>query len=478
MENFREELERRLREIEDAKPDERADLMIQAAFVALRVNPSQAEMLAREVLAMPGIEEVPMRYGNALLDLALARCHLSANEEGIAYFLQAAEAFERGGSRTGQANAFSNIGNAYGSLGDFDKALDYMLRALIIKQELGDEAAVLAMENNIASVYQSLGQYDLAMEYITRVVDARRQLGDEFGLSGSLNNLGSLFMDIGDQPSAERALEESLTLKRRLGHVQGIAMTVANLGQIRVLQGRLEEARDFYEEALAICKGLGYRQGEVINLKALGEISTRQGDYAAAESQLWKALEIAREIEVKEEIAGLWDSLSNLYAAQGDFEKALDCARDHQQVKSEYLNESHMQRLAEMQARFDITRKARENEVYRLRNIELAKALDDLKAAQAEIVEWERKASALAMAVTANHEINQPLMILQGSIDLLQNTLPEEAPRSVVHLKRMQNAIERIQTILERYRNVSRMSFAEYSFNTKMVIFDEESPTE
>lgn len=100
----------------------------------------------------------------------------------------------------------------------------------------------------------------------------------------------------------------------------------------------------------------------------------------------------------------------------------------------------------------------------------------ELKKAQREIIKLEQKNAAMAMAVTANHEINQPLTVLQGNFDLFQNTLDRTnlTDKQQKFLTKMQQAMEKVQAILKKFKNSSSIHFENYLGNQKMVVFEEE----
>jgi len=53
----------------------------------------------------------------------------------------------------GEALTLNAIGNAYENLGDYDRALDYLHRALVIKQELGDRMEEGKTLSNLGLVF-------------------------------------------------------------------------------------------------------------------------------------------------------------------------------------------------------------------------------------------------------------------------------------------------------------------------------------
>ncbi len=90
-------------------------------------------------------------------------------------------------------------------------------------------------------------------------------------------------------------------------------------------------------------------------------------------------------------------------------------------------------------------------------------------------IELERKSSALAMAVTANHELNQPLMILRGSVEMLEMTTPTEQlnEKQAQYFRNIHKSIQRIQKILDQFKQIESVEYDEYADNEYMVKFDD-----
>ncbi len=106
--------------------------------------------------------------------------------------------------------------------------------------------------------------------------------------------------------------------------------------------------------------------------------------------------------------------------------------------------------------------------------IKLKESYQKLQDAQNEIIGLERKNTVLAMAVTANHEINQPLMILEANIEMLFMSLPEELKNEKInrYIKRASESVERIVNILEHFKKNEIVEFEDYGGDTNMVSFN------
>ena len=63
------------------------------------------------------------------------------------------------GDRAGEGRAYGNLGNAYFSLGDFRKAIEYHEKDLKIAIEIGDRAGEGRAYGNLGNAYFSLGDF-------------------------------------------------------------------------------------------------------------------------------------------------------------------------------------------------------------------------------------------------------------------------------------------------------------------------------
>ncbi len=106
---------------------------------------------------------------------------------------------------------------------------------------------------------------------------------------------------------------------------------------------------------------------------------------------------------------------------------------------------------------------------------QLKESYRKLKTAQEEIIQLEKKNSAFAMAVTANHEINQPLMILRGNLEMLEMSMMPGfmEPKQKRYISRVLTSMERIQSILDKFKQSTSIRFENYSENTPMVVFSD-----
>ena len=145
--------------------------------------------------------------------------------------------------------------------------------------------------------------------------------------------------------------------------------------------------------------------------------------------------------------------------------------------------EMHRQKKALEKANRELVEK---NELINLQKDQLLKTLsqlessyEDLKKSQQQVVELERQNAIMAMAVTANHELNQPLTVLGGYIEMFQESMDAAAlsGKQGKFIKKIKESFERINTILDKFNKSKAVKLEDYIGDRKIVVF-EESPEE
>jgi DNA-binding response OmpR family regulator len=99
-----------------------------------------------------------------------------------------------------------------------------------------------------------------------------------------------------------------------------------------------------------------------------------------------------------------------------------------------------------------------------------------LQNAQKHIIKLEQKSAALAMAVTAKHEINQPLTVLQGNLEIYLSSVDRDrlTERQQKCLTKIEQSLEKVQDLLKKFSEAEVLHFEEYLEQKKMVVFDED----
>jgi tetratricopeptide (TPR) repeat protein len=89
-------------------------------------------------------------------------------KQSLAYFEKSLAIYREIQDREEEANCLNNIGNAYYSLGQFERAIAYYENSLAIYGEIQDRRGEAAVLGNLGNTYLSLGQYEQAIWQILK----------------------------------------------------------------------------------------------------------------------------------------------------------------------------------------------------------------------------------------------------------------------------------------------------------------------
>ena len=105
------------------------------------------------------------------------------------------------------------------SLGQYDKAKEYLQKALVITTEIGDRNGEGTCYGNLGTVFQSLGRYDKAKEYLQKALAIKTAIGDRKGEETCYGNLGITKKRLLSQLklATEEEKEKALSIPRDIG---------------------------------------------------------------------------------------------------------------------------------------------------------------------------------------------------------------------------------------------------------------------
>jgi diguanylate cyclase (GGDEF)-like protein len=344
--------------------------------------------------------------------------------------------------KQGEADALNNIGIVYSYLGDHVSTLDYQLQSLKVCKEQGFEESEKQVLLNLGVSYYELGQYEEALEYLFRTLE--RGAENEPHLHALvLCNIGRSYHKLGKNDKAREYLERSLHLNEEVNDTLNASYVLDSLAVLDMSLQAWDEAHDYLQKSVVIKNEAGDKRGQSEALVLLGQTCLQQDQLELAETHLQEALKITEEVGNKIEQYKAHQSLSEVYKTRGQFQKALESYQRYNTLREEVLNDSSGQHLQSLRVRFEVSQEARENELFRQKNLELAeknerlnKLNESLQKANAEkaqlLKELERQAredaltglynrryfdDVFAKAFAQSQRLHTPLSIAISDID-------------------------------------------------------------
>jgi tetratricopeptide (TPR) repeat protein len=218
------------------------------------------------------------------------------------------------------ARAQRLIGTLFSARGDYEKALDWLGKALLGYETLGDAQGQAQTLLTSAWINFIQGDPVTSRERFEKALTLARSVADKASEADALSQLGTLASySQEDYPAARALQEESLQLRRELGDKQGIANSLTKLAIVASAEDDWTMARVFYNEALALNREIGFRAGVARSLFDIGRLDLSQGDYTTARAVSNESLALYREIGDKRGSGMVLTFLGDMAVQEGNY---------------------------------------------------------------------------------------------------------------------------------------------------------------
>jgi diguanylate cyclase (GGDEF)-like protein len=270
------------------------------------------------------------------------------------------------------------------SIGDLDSAVKYLQRTHELNRLMNDVQGLLVSLINSGVLYNQLGRDEESLVVYDEALERARSLNDKIRETTILGNLGSSFANLSRFDEAECTLRQALELCEVHGLIDFKADNLINLGESLGFLKRFDEALETLNEALILLKSLGKRERIVDCLWQQGIIQIETQNLDQAFETLHQALGQAQTLGLRPFEAKIQRTLSDAFERSGHFNQALLYFKRFFDLERVIKDENMEQRLRVFSAQHEIEKLRTESEIQRLRNVELAQALEALEEANLE----------------------------------------------------------------------------------------------
>ena len=313
----------------------------------------------------------------------------SKQKEALEYFLYALNLFQNQGEKKSVANVLFKIGNLYNSFKDAENALSNLMEGLNLVTSQNDLRDIYRFNLRIGNFYQSIYQFANAYEYFNEALKNANKLNDVYLIQECHYSLGNCLNWM------ERLEEAFIELKKAHSlNKDNDSIVKRILGSTAILLYKMKDyhkALTYFEEALDINtktdKDVSFRASI---LKSMGYVYFMVDNLEAAVKTLDEALSLAEELQQPSVSAVIHEHYSTIYELTGDYKKALDHLKKNKLFEGVLVNENIKVKTRELQKKFDIAESQKEKEIFRLKNVDLAQANEEISRQKVELEEKNR----------------------------------------------------------------------------------------
>jgi diguanylate cyclase (GGDEF)-like protein len=396
----------------------------------LAADPAAARALARRAATLA--EEREDLGALARSQLVLGRSYLpeAAFEKAESELGRALEAARRSEDRALIIEALRDLLKCAFYARDLDAALLRGMQGLRLAREFGDPLSEARLHNDIGLVYGNLGEFGSSLEHLLSALRLMRPEGVE-PLGSVLNNIGNVYLELDDPRQALDFFRQALASFREEGAWRGEAIAFGNVGRAAQRLGQLADAVEAFRASLAMYEFRGAESYALPALTRLASALAESGDHEGARDAFENALErqckaatlsfadevlsgagryfleigeVDRSIELFRGALGvlwagansraiypLYEALADAYERKGDFAEALAQFREYHRLKQSVADSAIDSRTRGLMLQFDVERVRQQEEIFRLRNVELARANEELRRLQERLESQNRE---------------------------------------------------------------------------------------
>lgn len=146
--------------------------------------------------------------------------------------------------------------------------------------------------NNLGFFLREVGEVDRSIDYLTRALAIDRRLKSQKNVAFDLRNLAFSVMLKGDLGRSEALMTESLELSQEIMHAYNTAYCLFGLGDLAVRKQDFKAALGFYKQAQTISKESFFKDFEWKALSAEANVLESMGLLGVAKDRLAKAVQI------------------------------------------------------------------------------------------------------------------------------------------------------------------------------------------
>jgi len=285
--------------------------------------------------------------------------------------------FKQTNDRVGIANTFASIGNDYYLISDFPKALGYFNRSLKISEEIKYKRGIAKAYSYRAILHSAIKDFKNAIENFNKAIKIFTELKDSASLGVQLGNLGLAHTELREYKTALGFYEKAIKIFKKLDDLYNLSLFLGNMGLAYTEIGNYSKAQDFLERSLSFSVqikdeyGIAYQYGFLGKLKLKIAADKNRTNSTIAKNNnlkesidyLSKAVDKFKALGVKEEQKNFLFSLSEAYKLNNDFQNALIAYSSARVLQDSIFSADNKKMIAELEIQKELELKEKRIEL-------------------------------------------------------------------------------------------------------------------
>ncbi|MBL0766132.1 tetratricopeptide repeat protein [Marivirga atlantica] len=250
------------------------------------------------------------------------------------------------------AQIIQRKGNVHKYLGNYELAMELFFQAMSIAKAQNDTKTAATAGMAIGQVYGYMQEYDKARDIISESLEYVQQDPDDRVLWSLLIERGNINTMTGMLDAAEQDYSQAKVIAEKLNLMEGRMLIYSNLGAVYFFRNEMDKAIESYQRGALLADSVGDKISYGIAEMNTGEAYYTIEEFEKAEEKLLQSLELFSELKSKNFIKDNYYYLYEMESRRGDDKKALKYYQLHAAYKDSIINESNLNKIAELQTQY------------------------------------------------------------------------------------------------------------------------------
>ncbi|MDA9564184.1 tetratricopeptide repeat protein [Flavobacteriales bacterium] len=331
--------------LNNAVDDDRVDVLNLLSEKSLFIDVEQAGRYAK--VAAELAHEISYSQGEADGYINLAKYFVQSQllDSATFAYLEALVYYESTNRMEETAKLQDALGTVLLRDKRYSEALDYFVKGLLIRQELGLFQGVASSYRNMGKVMELLNEPTQAMEYYLKSLENINMEEDKNLLSDVYLNCGVVQYTLGDYRKANEYYSEAMIILIQNDNQEALMNIYMHLGNLSIATNDLSAAIVYHNMSLDIAKELRDFSSISTTYVNLGDIyGNKLKEYEKAKEYLDKGITIAKKVDNRYAENRAYKTMANIFVAREKYKEAYNW-----EAKYSQLNDSLVKAEAAMQ---------------------------------------------------------------------------------------------------------------------------------
>jgi signal transduction histidine kinase len=350
---------------------------------------------------------------------------------------------------------YNSVAIAYAIRAEYDKALEYHFKSLVVREKDGNKSEISITLNNIGFVYFKLKNYEKALEYFEKSIALKDEVGDTYDMDAALINVGLCNIHLKKFNEALVSISKGLSIcalncsdEIKIEGEFGLGVAYFGLTEF-------DSAESHFNSSLVISRRINNKRWQAENLVYLGRVALKTNNQQLAATFLLEAESIASASGFNQIRIDTYKEFSNLYNQSEDFQKASFYQNKYISLKDSIIGEELVKNIAKIQTQFEerqniATIKDREEALARQRMLNVAIGIIAVLAALLVFVLYRSN----KVKKRVNAQLSDAKAIIEDQNKTLKaqaENLQREVDKATANLKVVNESLQKVNAELDNF---------------------------